>query len=164
MSHHHPWVAMPALLHCSDTFITVGASLSFTVRIGWSISQSKCQTFSCLFLSLFYVDTATAWSNDSLFLFSHLFFSQMDPALLPVFFSSPFYPTYLPSFILLICFFWGQQIGIDQGDIPDLSQVSVHLTSLSLFLLSSNFSYILFPSHLFSTLSTTCGFIASSVL
>lgn len=92
-----------------------------------------------LFISVVvYVDTATAWSNDSpvFFFFSSyflLFFLQMDPALLYIFFS-PFYPTYLSPFLFcwFVCF-WRQQVGIDQGDIPDLSQVSVHLTFAFLF-------------------------------
>lgn len=95
----------------------------------------------------------------------------MDPPLLFIF-SPPFYPTYLspPFYFVDLLVFWRQQVGIDQGDIPDLSQVSVHLTFHFLFSLLYD-SHSLFlpplrPSPLcfWLSFSTTCGFIAPSTL
>lgn len=87
-----------------------------------------------LFISVVvYVDTATAWSNDSpvfcfLFSFSQFFFTNGSCPSLYFFLLHFIPPTFFPFYFLDFFAFWRQQVGIDQGDIPDLSQVSVHLT------------------------------------
>lgn len=112
---------------------------------GLVVSQSRCQKlFPCFISVVVYVDTATAWSNDSpvffsvshllLFIYLFSFFSNGSSSSL-YFLSSilshlPFSPFYFVDLLV----FWRQQVGIDQGDIPDLSQVSVHLTFHFLFL------------------------------
>lgn len=110
------------VIHCAD----------------WSANPDVKNVF--LFISVVvYVDTATAWSNDSpvfcFFSFSHFFSPHKWILPFSLFFSSPFYPTYLfpPFYFVDLFVFWRQQVGIDQGDIPDLSQVSVHLTFHFLF-------------------------------
>lgn len=147
---------MPALPHRSDMFITVQSLLSFTVEMSNFF----------MFISVF-VDTAAAWSNDSpvLFCFSFLIllFSPNGPRP-PLYasFSILSHPQPLPFFFFFsfckFCF-WRQQVGIDQGDIPDLSQVSVHLT---VHLSNSNL-LTFFPPKSFSC-STTSYLTALSVL
>ena len=124
-------IIMIALRHWSDILITVQSSASFTVRIAVEIFF--------LFISVVYVDTATAWSNDSPFFFLFLIFFHKWILAFALFFFSPSYPTYLIPFCFVDFCFWRQQVGIDQGDIPDLSQVSVHLT----------FHFFFTPFHLF---------------
>lgn len=98
------------------------------------------QTFSCLFLLSFMLTLPLHEVMTPLFFFLFLIFFvflRMDPAflfLLLFFFLLHFIPpTFLPLFFCWFVCFWRQQVGIDQGDIPDLSQVSVHLTFHFLF-------------------------------
>ena len=94
--------------------------------VGSSANPDVKTTFACLFLLSFVFDAA--WSNDSpyfVFCVSHICFSLSMISHLPF---SPFFISFVDLF------FWWQQVGIDQGDIPDLSQVSVHLTFHFLFL------------------------------
>lgn len=127
-------------------------------------SLLRCQTFSCLFLFLLTLPLHEVMIPlfCFVFLFSSFYFHQMDPALLFML-PSPFYPTPTPSFFLCFSFckfcFWRQQVGIDQGDIPDLSQVSVHLT---VHLSNSNLLTFFPPKSL--SCSTTSYLTALSVL
>lgn len=92
----------------------------------WPLSSSTwAETFHCLFL-LFMLSLPLHEVTIPLFLFHFLhislFFSP--PSALP----PPFFFFILFFFNFLKHFLRPQQVGIDQGDIPDLSQVSVHLT------------------------------------
>lgn len=129
-------------------------------------SLLRCQTFSCLFLFLLTLPLHEVMIPlfCFVFLFSSFYFHQMDPALLFML-PSPFYPTPTPSFFLFFSFckfyFWRQQVGIDQGDIPDLSQVSVHLT---VHLSNSNLLTFFPPKesllqHYFLSHCSLCAFI-----
>lgn len=108
--------------------------------------------YFCLFVSVVSVDFATAWSNGSPVFFSH--FSIW---------SHLFFIFLIFLILLIFCFcfyfvcFWPQQVGIDQGDIPDLSQVSVHLTFHVLFFLLQT------PTHLLASLSSHLELLSSFV-
>lgn len=151
-SPHHRPITTTALPHRSDILITVHSSLSFTVQIGQPIEMSN--TFSCLFMSFM---LTLPLHEVMIPLFFSSFFPSTNGSLLLLFFLFHFIPPLLFSFDFVDCFFffWQQQVGIDQGDIPDLSQVSVHLTFHLLFLLSltpTHFSppssYYFFPTFL----------------
>lgn len=133
-TYHCPIITV---IHCAD----------------WSANPDVKNVF--LFISVVvYVDAATAWSNDSpvfLFFSFFVFFPQMDPALLFIFFLLHFIPPtfFSPFYFVDLFVFWRQQVGIDQGDIPDLSQVSVHLTFHFLFsLFPTLVPFSRFPSYL----------------
>ena len=146
-------IIMIALRHWSDILITVQSSASFTVRIAVEIFF--------LFISVVYVDTATAWSNDSPFFFSFShFFPQMDPGLRFIFLLSIL--SHLP-YSLLFCWFlflttasWNRS-GWHPRSLT--GQCTSHLPLLlhtfsPLFLLSSNTSQgFIAPSGLLLTAS-----------
>lgn len=105
LSHHFTPITTTALPHWSDMLIPVQSSSSFTVRIGWPIQLSK--TFSCLFLLSFMLTLPLHEVMIPLFFvfFFSIFFHKW---ILPfsLFFSSPFYPTYLSPFLFswFVCF------------------------------------------------------------
>lgn len=131
ITHQSPW---PPLSLIGQTYLSL-SSHCHPVRIGRPIQMSK--TFLCLFLLLFMLTLPLHEVMIPLFFFSS---PPTNGSCLSLYFFFFSILSHLPFslFILLICLFsWRQQVGIDQGDIPDLSQVSVHLTFhflLSLFL------------------------------
>lgn len=116
-----------------------------TVQIALAIDMSD--TFACLFL-LFLLTLPLHEVTIPLFFFFSFF--HLIPPLL-----------YFFLFFLFFCFcfvcFWPQQVGIDQGDIPDLSQVSVHLTFHALFFLLQT------ATHLLASLSSHPELLSSFV-
>lgn len=134
--------------------ITVQSSASFTVRIGWPIQLSK--TFSCLFLLSFMLTLPLHEVMIPLFfafcfLFLNFFFTNGSCPSLYFFFSILSHLPFSLFYFLDLFAFWRQQVGIDQGDIPDLSQVSVHLT-FHLFFIFLTLAPILASPPTFSAL------------
>lgn len=127
---------------------------SSTVRIQMS------EIFLVYFCCRFYVDAATAWINDSpvFCFFSHLLLFIQTDISSPFLSHQPFSP---PFYFVDFVFFWRQQVGIDQGDIPDLSQVSVHLTFHFLFLSFYDLAPLLPSLHLFRLSFNTLWFLRS---
>lgn len=176
LSRHYSSVATVALPHWSNIFITVQSSSSFTVRIGRFVRPIQMsKTFSCLFLLSFMltlplheVMTPLFFFLFLIFFFFSFFFNGSCPLLCFVFFSILSHLPFSPFYFADLFVFWRQQVGIDQGDIPDLSQVSVHLTFhfhfLCSFAVSHSFSYFPTFSPLSDFPSTPHGFITPSVL
>lgn len=117
--------------HWSHILVIVHSSCHPLCTFAPAINMSD--TFACLFLFLLTLPLHEV--TIPLFFFPHFPFFTFYP-------TTSVFLIFLILFVCLFCF-WQQQVGIDQGDIPDLSQVSVHLTFHVLFFLLQTLSLFL---------------------